>query len=91
MFKLGEIQGEVRALRESSAAAQTAQSQDSAENKREHEEFRNKIGLHDAALAVLNDNKQSSASSRADFWTRVGVGAAVLGVLTTTVLTIIWH
>lgn len=88
---LGELKGETRAIREGQAASQTQQAERDAENKREHEEFRKQLGDHQEALAVLKDNKQTASTGRAEFWTRVGIFVAVLGVITTAILTIIWH
>jgi len=85
MYALGELKGQMNAV----LASQSAQAEVNAENKREHDEFRNKLSDHDGALKVLNDNKQDAKAQRSDRFTTVMLWITAAGVIASVALNFI--
>jgi hypothetical protein len=78
IFLLGEVKGELKALRETVTQSETVRAEQNAAHERDHHEFRETMSEHSTALAVL----QSKVVPRTPWYTIVtgiaGIGGIVL-------------
>lgn len=73
VYKLGELGGQMTAVQASITQAAQIQAADSAENKREHAEFRQTLGEHSTAINAL----QGAQPIKVSPWSKAGVIIAV--------------
>lgn len=69
IYKLGELGGQMTAVQASVTQAATIQATESAENKREHAEFRKTLGEHATDLTTLKQSQPIKVSP----WSKAGV------------------
>lgn len=84
IYLLGEVKGELKALRETVTQTQTAQSEQNAAHERDHTEFRNTMSEHSTALAVL----QSKVVPKTP-WYAIVSGVAGLGAIGISIVTLL--
>ena len=73
IYKLGELGGLMPSVQTSITQATALQATDSAENKREHAEFRKTLGDHGSAIVAL----QAVQPVRISPWSKAGVVVAI--------------
>lgn len=82
IYLLGEVKGELKALRETVTQTQSSQAEQNAAHERDHSEFRDTMSEHSTALAVL----QSKVVPRTPWYSIVsgiaGIGAIVISTIT---------
>lgn len=76
IYLLGELKGEVKALRETVTQSESARDEKDAQHERDHHEFRETMSEHSAALAVL----QSKVVPKTP-WYSIVAGIAGIGAL----------
>lgn len=73
VYKLGELGGQMTAVQSAVQQSATIQAADSAENKREHAEFRKTLGEHSNHISAL----QTAQPVKVSGWARAGVIIAI--------------
>ena len=73
IYKLGELGGQMTAVQAAVTQSAQIQAAESAENKREHAEFRKTLGDHSTAIDAL----QVSQPVKVSPWSKAGVIIAV--------------
>lgn len=86
IYMLGELRGEVRAMREALSAQTSRQTEVNAETSTRLGEHDRAISEHAAGLAVLNAAKSSQAPRLT--WPQVLTGVGAIGALVVLVLTL---
>lgn len=88
IFLLGELKGGVSSLKESVDSSAASQAQINLTNEQEHAKFRETLGAHDTAIAVLTDGKKTQQENtltnlqRIGLWISVPSGlAALVGIV----------
>lgn len=69
VYKLGELGGQLTGVQTSVSQAAAIQAADSAENKKEHAEFRKTLGEHTTELSALKQSQPIKVSP----WSKAGV------------------
>ena len=73
IYKLGELGGQMTSVQASVTQAASLQAADSAENKREHAEFRKTLGEHATSISAL----QGAQPVKVSGWSKAGVIVAI--------------
>lgn len=73
IFLLGELKGGVSSLKASVDSTAASQAAINAANEAEHAKFRETLGVHATAIAVLNDGKKTERENKLTRWQLIGI------------------